>query len=35
MNYHNNVVLVLIFYNLKNKFEREEKKSYNNKYKSI
>ena len=35
MNYYNNVVFIFIFYNLKDKFERGEKKSYNNKYKSV
>ena len=35
MNYHNNVILVFILYNLENKFEKREKKSCDNKYKNI
>ena len=35
MDYYSNVVFVFIFYDLKDKFERRKKRSYNNKYKNI
>ena len=35
MDYYNNVILILIFYDLKDKSGKGEKKSYNNRYKNI